>query len=410
MLSILIVEDSPIFGSLVKKSIEQQLECSAILTESFAEAKKIFDQHGDTIDVALLDLNLPDAEMGEVVDYAVAKGIASIVFTSRFDIKLHQKIWSKGVVDYVLKDGPDSLNYIVSQIRRLQRNHLYKVMVVDDSPVICKLITRLLKIHRFDVITAENGKKALELLDQHPDTQLILTDYNMPEMDGFDLTRTLRRSHTQTNLSIIGLSAQGDRHISSKFIKHGANDFIAKPFYAEEFYCRINQSIDTLERIKIIQESSYRDFLTGLYNRRYFFERATVLFKQHQQICVAMIDIDFFKKVNDTYGHDVGDIALKHVASTLLDSLSQAYLVARFGGEEFCVLMPGLTPQQAEQQLNDVRIAIEKISIPLKNDTFSVTVSIGICTNKEDTIDAMITIADQQLYRAKQQGRNCICL
>jgi len=409
MSSILIVEDSQIFGSLVKKNIEKHFQCPVIWSQSFTEAKKVIDAQADEIDVALLDLNLPDAEMGEVVDYAVAKGIASIVFTSRFDNKLHQYIWSKGVVDYVLKDGPDSLNYIVSQIRRLQRNHLYKVMVVDDSPVIRKLISRLLHIHRFNVITAENGKDALSLLDAHPDTKLILTDYNMPIMDGYDLTRALRRKHTQTDLSIIGLSAQGDRHISAKFIKHGANDFIAKPFYAEEFYCRINQSIDTLERIKTIQKSSYQDFLTGLYNRRYFFEKAPALFKKQQPLSIAMIDIDFFKKVNDTYGHDVGDITLKRVAEVLKQSLPQAHLIARFGGEEFCVLLLGMERQQAELLFNQARVAIENETITFPSGTLSVTVSIGLSTHKEDSIDEMISIADQQLYRAKEDGRNRVC-
>ena len=99
MSSIFLVEDSPIFGSLVKNNIEKQLQCPVIWSQSFTAAKQILDEKSDEIDVALLDLNLPDAEMGEVVDYAVAKGISSIVFTSRFDIKLHQKIWSKGVVD-----------------------------------------------------------------------------------------------------------------------------------------------------------------------------------------------------------------------------------------------------------------------------------------------------------------------
>ena len=406
---ILIVEDSPIFGSLVKKSIEQRLDHTVVWVETFSDAKKVLDEQSDQIDVALLDLNLPDAEMGEVVDYTVAKNVASIVFTSRFDIKLHQTIWAKGVVDYVLKEGPDSLNLIVKQIKRLQRNSRYKVMVVDDSMVIRKMITRLLKIHRFNVISAENGNKALALLEQHPDTQLILTDYNMPEMDGFNLTRTLRRKHTQTDLAIIGLSAQDDRHITAKFIKHGANDFIAKPFYAEEFYCRINQNIDTLESIRIIRESSYRDFLTGLHNRRFFFEKIATLFSRDTPACVAMVDIDFFKKVNDQYGHDIGDIALKQVASTLIASLPDAQLIARFGGEEFCIFIQELNPDKAYHYFEALRLTIEKEPILLNNGSFNISISIGLCTEKQPDIDAMITIADSQLYQAKEHGRNRVC-
>ncbi len=407
---ILLVEDSPIFGTIVKNNIEKQLQCSIVWAQSFAEASKIIDEQHQDISVALLDLNLPDSEMGAIVDYATAQSIPSIVFTSRFDIKLHQTIWAKGVVDYVLKDGPDSLTYIVNQIKRLERNHKYKVLVVDDSPVIRKLITRLLTIHKYPVIVAGNGNEALLQIEQHPDTKLVLSDYNMPDMDGFELTKLLRRKHSHTNLAIIGLSAQGDRHISARFIKHGANDFIAKPFYAEEFYCRLNLNIDTMERISIIRESSYRDFLTGLHNRRYFFEKAERFHANNQQLCVAMIDIDFFKKVNDKYGHDTGDRTLKEVATCLTSTLTETKLIARFGGEEFCVLCTGMEAHEALHYFDQLRQEIEKITIRYKEAMFNITVSIGLCTCQADSLDTIINLADEQLYAAKQQGRNRVCI
>ncbi len=406
---ILLVEDSPIFGSIVKKNLEKQLERPLTWAQSYAEAKEIIDEKKDQIEIALLDLNLPDAETGEIVDYAIANGIPSIVFTASFDIDLHKKIWSKGVVDYVMKDGPDSLNYIVKQIKRLERNPKYKILVVDDSIVIRRLITKLLKIHHFQVITAKNGKQALTTLEQHPDIKLILTDYNMPEMDGFQLTRMLRRKRNQTSLVIIGISTQGDQYTAAKFIKHGANDFISKPFYAEEFYCRINLNVDTLENIRLISESSYRDYLTGLHNRRYFFKHAPALHKQDDHLCVAMMDIDFFKKVNDQYGHDIGDVTLKYISSTLQTALPEAKLISRFGGEEFCVVFQGVEPQEAQQCFDLVREDIEKIAIPLPEGSFNVTMSIGLCTHKSSSIEEMINIADEQLYLAKESGRNRVC-
>lgn len=109
MAMILLVEDSPIFGSIVKSNLEKQLQHIITWAQTFKEAKKIIDVEKNNIKIALLDLNLPDAETGAIVDYTTANNVPSIVFTSRFDIKLHKRIWAKGVVDYVMKDGPDSL-------------------------------------------------------------------------------------------------------------------------------------------------------------------------------------------------------------------------------------------------------------------------------------------------------------
>ncbi len=406
---VLLVEDSQIFGKIVKTNLEKQLQCSIIWAKSYTQATQIIDEQKEPFKIALLDLNLPDAKTGEIVDYAVSKGIPSIVFTASFDVKLHKNIWAKGVVDYVMKDGPDSLNYIVKQINRLKHNPNYKVMVVDDSGVTRKMISKLLLIHGFQVITANDGVEALELLEQHPDTKLVLTDYNMPKMDGFELTRKLRRKSNQARLVIIGFSTQGDQYTAAKFIKHGANDFISKPFHAEEFYCRINLNVDTLENIRLIEESSYRDFLTGLHNRRYFFENVPAIYEQDDYLCVAMLDIDFFKKVNDQYGHDIGDVTLKHVSATIQRALPEAKLIARFGGEEFCIVFQGVEPIEAEQCFDLVREDIENIDIPLDDGSFNVTMSIGLCTNKSGSIEEMINLADEQLYRAKESGRNRVC-
>ena len=122
-----------------------------------------------------------------------------------------------------------------------------------------------------------------------------------------------------------------------------------------------------------------------------------------------MVDIDFFKKVNDQYGHDIGDIALKQVTSIIKSHIPDAQIIARFGGEEFCIFIQELSPDDAQHCFDTLRLAIEEKPVPLKNGSFNLSVSIGLCTEKQPSIDAMITIADTQLYQAKQQGRNRIC-
>ena len=131
--------------------------------------------------------------------------------------------------------------------------------------------------------------------------------------------------------------------MSARFIKVGANDFITKPFQPEEFYCRVTQNIDLIEKTQALVDAATKDFLTGLYNRRFFFEKGVGKLerarRERKSVALAMLDIDHFKSVNDTYGHDVGDEVLQVVSKTLQDSARADDLVARLGGEEFCVLM-----------------------------------------------------------------------
>ncbi len=163
-----------------------------------------------------------------------------------------------------------------------------------------------------------------------------------------------------------------------------------------------------------LKEASIRDFLTGLYNRRYFYDSGGILFaiSRRDQIGLvcAMIDIDFFKKVNDTYGHDVGDLALQQVSTLIHGRMRASDIVARMGGEEFCVLAVNMCLTETEKVFNDLRQCIEKTPVVFDNKTkrLYVTVSIGICTEKTESLEQMTKVADKFLYQAKESGRNCI--
>jgi diguanylate cyclase (GGDEF)-like protein len=147
-----------------------------------------------------------------------------------------------------------------------------------------------------------------------------------------------------------------------------------------------------------------------LYNRRYFFEVAQTLYanasRQNLSLAVAMLDIDFFKKTNDTYGHKAGDAALQHIAWFLKERFRKTDLVARFGGEEFCILTCNIEPERILKIFDDVRAMIAQLEIPVDHHTLRVTVSIGICTQLKPSLELMINEADARLYEAKNQGRN----
>ncbi|MFC1886896.1 response regulator [Thermodesulfobacteriota bacterium] len=246
---ILLVEDSIFFGKLVKKRIEAQLGFKVSWYKTYSEVKKSLTSGKTPFFIGLLDLNLPDASDGEIVDLVLSRKIPSIVFTGEVSNKIRERVWSKNIIDYVLKRDEEDIKYIVYLINRIYLNRTIKVLVVDDSKTIRTHICGLLKVHQYNLLEAHDGLDALNQLARHPDIKLVITDYHMPNLDGFELTKKIRTSFDKDDLAIIGVSARDDNILAAQFIKNGANDFIGKPFAVEEFYCRVTQNIEKIENI-----------------------------------------------------------------------------------------------------------------------------------------------------------------
>ena len=413
--TILIVEDSKMFTRILSISIKACTDFDVIIVESYTELIALIESKQHTFFASLLDLNLPDAPDGEVVDYVLAQGIPVIIFTSKFDDDLRDNLLSKGIVDYVLKESPSNVEYIISLINQLNRNASIKVLVVDDSRTARKHLVRLLTVYRFIVLEAEDGEQGLELLNRNNDIRLIITDFNMPKMNGFEFTKNVRQIYNKRDIAIIGISTYGNNLLSARFLKIGGSDFITKPFLEEEFFCRINQNVELLEHIKDLKYIATRDHLTELHNRRHFFEVGEKLFnracKSQKNIAVALMDIDFFKSVNDSYGHDVGDAVLKRIGELLATSFRISDLVARLGGEEFGFLLIGISENDALAAFESLRIKIEQDVIVLADKTLlSITVSIGVITKLEENLECALNKADKLLYEAKKNGRNQVIL
>ena len=262
---------------------------------------------------------------------------------------------------------------------------------------------------QFD-ITVAHGEEALGMLQVHPDISLIVTDYNMPVMNGLDLTHEIRINHHKNDICIIAISSNNDEEVNAMFLKQGANDYIKKPFSKEEFSCRINNSIEALENIHIVTNHANRDYLTGLYNRRFFFENMYNYIKEvsksGEKFAIAMVDIDYFKKVNDTYGHDVGDRVIVELSEILRTNINHRDLVARFGGEEFCVVLKNINIYSARDIFESLRSSVESTVIYADENEIKFTISIGVSINNGDTLDESLNQADMMLYNAKNSGRN----
>ena len=328
-------------------------------------------------------------------------------------MKLVKKILSQPVIDYIPKENSQAFLYLKRVLHWQQTNSSNVILVVDDSSSARNHIVELLKRRNFTVLTANNGVQALEKLAQYKDIKMVITDLEMPEMDGIELTNEVRKKYSREQLAVIGISGASSGIHSARFIKNGADDFLRKPFCPEEFYCRITQNIESLNNIAKIQHAANTDYLTDLANRRAFFrnadQRVAEYIKRKVPYCLAMIDIDYFKKVNDNYGHDAGDQVLKVLALYMRKHFGSG-LTARLGGEEFSILLHGIDTDQLYNKIDDFRRDIAVSAIPAGDTQIPISISIGVVFNSQEALSKQMSEADNALYSAKENGRNQVVI
>ena len=298
------------------------------------------------------------------------------------------------------------------------------ILVADDEPLNRALIQRRLEREGYRVLTARNGSEAVaRTLESLPD--LVILDVMMPEMDGMDACRLIKETEATRHIPVIFLSARDETALKVSGLTLGADDYISKPFEAEELLARVHVAIrlkrerDQLRnnaqeaslRAELAQERAMTDALTGLLNR-YGLQR--VLVREHAEArrynrtlsCLA-IDLDNFKTVNDTYGHATGDLALQQVAGILREAVRASDIIFRYGGEEFLVLLPETDLEGAIALGEKIRAAAESRLFGEGQRVFNLTLSAGAsCLCDNESGHDMIARADMALYRAKGQGRN----
>ena len=406
---LLVVEDSKAIARVIQQ-IGKSLDYDVTIAESMAQLESILED-GTSFFAATIDYSLPDAKNGEVIEYVLAHKIPGVVMTGMMDDDTRQKILAQPVIDYIPKENSQAYMYLKRILHWQKINNEIEVLVVDDSRTARALIADLLERRNFNVYVAEDGIEAMKVLEQHPTIKMVVTDLEMPNMDGIELTNEIRRKFTREQITIIGVSGATYGANTARFIKNGADDFLRKPFCPEEFYCRITQNIENLANIEKIQKAAYTDYLTELPNRRAFFQQAQGIItdcqRNNMDYCLAMLDIDFFKKVNDTYGHDGGDHVLKAMALYLIKHFESG-LVARLGGEEFAILLKGESQEAMANALENFRQTIEDTPLSYEKDEIKFTISLGVVVNGKASLEQQISTADEGLYFAKENGRNQI--
>lgn len=251
---IVVAEDSNVFTSMISTRLKELFSIDAEICRTFEDLQAANELSEEPVTLAISNINLPGAENGEALDYLIDLSIPTIVFTGTFQEQTREKLQKQDIVDYILKDNIFAVEMLAEAICRFLTNHRHHVLIVDDSPTARALLSSRLKRYNFRVSLADSGAKALEILKANADIGLVVTDYNMPDIDGFELTRRIRSVRGSHELRIIGVSSSTNRLLSARFLKVGGNDFMLRPFIDEEFYCRVNQNLDTLVQIKTAQK------------------------------------------------------------------------------------------------------------------------------------------------------------
>ena len=415
MKKILLVEDSKTVLGLLRYKFEEYRDIEVLYARDYKTACEIILNYKKEIQVALLDINLPDAPDGEIITFANQYNIPTVVLTASINKKLRKTIQKMDIISYIIKNKPSSLDLAVKTVMSALRNSDRYVLLVDDSKTTRFMLKSILENINLNVIEAYDGKEALEILEKSEvNISLVITDYNMPIMNGLDLTIKLRESYSKDEIAIIAVSGSSDKELIDDFLTFGANDFLTKPFSPSEVIARVNSNLELICLFHEMSEMANKDFLTSAYNRRYFFESGFNIYTKNKRkntsIAVCMIDIDHFKKINDTYGHNTGDIAIKEIKLILDKYLRSSDLLARFGGEEFCILLEDISRKDLENKFETIRKAFEENEIDVNGAKIKYTVSFGIAYGMTDSLNRMVELSDEALYYAKKNGRNQVTI
>ncbi|MBN2866239.1 MAG: diguanylate cyclase [Thiotrichales bacterium] len=279
------------------------------------------------------------------------------------------------------------------------------ILAVDDTPQNLDIIVELLS--EFDVRDVVDGRSALEMVNKQP-IDLILLDIMMPEMDGYEVCKILKANPKTKHIPVIFITANTDDLAIQKAYDVGASDYISKPVKPQELLARVNTQLKLQALIASLEDMAFHDSLTGILNRRKFFELGSNLFNDTDQIAAVMIDIDKFKRINDSFGHAVGDEVIRRFAHVVSETLPPGVLFGRLGGEEFALLCEHFSEEGVSVWIDSLRKQIESLDLIKNGHKIDFTISNGIAIKETqmENLDDLLNLADEALYEAKNSGRN----
>lgn len=408
---VLLVEDTRFYSIAIRDRLESQFGVKVTHCATFAALKCALDIAEGDFALAILDLCQPDAPNGEALDYVIAHNIATVVFSGISSDAKREQVLAKNVSDYVAKSSIHSIDHLIEAVDRRLSADAAEFLLLDPEVETCGL-SGLLDECNFHPVAVANEQEALAVLDRIRGIELVLIRAEIAARNDHAFLRLMQERYGEEGIRMIGYSSVIGRDDVARFLDAGGDDFFHLPISSDDLAGRLRHTMALHKQIQVLQRMASRDYLTDLVNRRYFFDRGPKLvqmcLRQGLPTSMALMDIDHFKKLNDTYGHEIGDVVLKAVAKKLSLLVGEKqHLIARIGGEEFGILFSGIDIEAAFEYCDHIRSEISKVRIVVDDEDISVTISMGLATiSGSETFDNYLNAADQYLYLAKHSGRN----
>lgn len=407
---VLLVEDTRFYSIAIKDRLETVFGVTVTHCPTLSALRDILANSRETFALAILDLCQADAPNGEALDLVLSEHIPAIVFSAISSDVRKAEILARDVNDYVAKSSVHSIDNLLAAVDRSLHVSQAQIMVIDDGEDCA--VADLLSQANYVPMVVTSETEAANLLDRFRHIEMVLLRADMAYAGKGDLVAMLQNRYGESTLRVVGYTSTASEGDIARFLGAGGDDFFHLPIGLDDLVGRLNHVMTIHKQIQMLQRMASRDYLTDMLNRRYFFDRGPkiveVCLRQGMAVSMALMDIDHFKKLNDTYGHEVGDLVLKAVAKRLAAVIGdKRHMVARLGGEEFGILYCGLDIQEAFEFCDHIRSEIAKVRVVVDDEDLSVTVSMGLATiSGAETFDNYLNAADQYLYLAKHSGRN----
>lgn len=332
----------------------------------------------------------------------------SVVFISaRDDFDAYLAAVRAGAVGYFVKplDIPQLVNTLEAQLK-LAQSSPYRILIVDDDALLARHYQVILEHAGMRVELVSDPSEVLEVMRRfHP--ELVLLDLNLPGCRGYEVAQLIRLNPDWLRVAIAYLSSESDEQAQANAVGYGGEDFLTKPISDLRL---VSAVCVRAARSRQLSEAIDRDSLTGLMTHARIKDQVSLEVQRARRtgktVSVAMIDLDHFKAVNDTYGHALGDRVIRALAQLLRQRLRQTDAIGRYGGEEFVVILPDCEPEQAQAILDDLRQSFSAVTFNANDTVFHVSLSCGIASSGRDGDAELLELADKALYRAKAEGRN----
>ncbi len=410
---ILHLERSAFFAKIVKTIVGNQ-GYSVLHAKTVQDAYALLEENDIRLIISGTELeDISGTGFIEHLSKSKYASIPAIIFTSRESLKLRETMFSLGIVDYILKEDLTAnrlqvyFEALMEQSILLEQIREVPIAVLDDSRFGLTVIQNIFTLNK--VKNVKYFTDPVKFLDEINNFSIFFVDMVLPGISGEEIIIRIReRKHDSIVIVVSGIS---NIKLVSHALMFGADDYITKPFSNTIFMARLKANARSFFLNRQLRRQAVTDGLTGLFNHKYIFNAVKKEIEKtrvkNTPFCIVLLDIDHFKKVNDVYGHPVGDLVLRTVAGVFRSVLPDDAIAGRYGGEEFLIVFPGTDLEKGFEYAELLRTKVEETVYP-EHPGLNVTISGGLVQYTGNDTGLLIKEADDLLYESKKNGRNRI--